>query len=80
LIERVIRAALEAGADEFFVVVGHQGEQLSHFLAGLAESLARYCQVNSPKLLESAHEYLQTPPISTRHHQLRSLALLSIQS
>ncbi|TDI95453.1 MAG: nucleotidyltransferase, partial [Caldithrix sp.] len=40
LIERVIRAALEAGADEFFVVVGHQGEQLSHFLAGLAESLA----------------------------------------
>ncbi|MEE8058547.1 MAG: NTP transferase domain-containing protein [Pseudomonadales bacterium] len=40
LIERVIRAALEAGADEFFVVVGHQGEQLSRFLARLAESLA----------------------------------------
>ncbi len=40
LIERVIRAALEAGADEFFVVVGHQGEQLSRFLAGLAESMA----------------------------------------
>ncbi len=39
LIERVIRAAMEGGADEFFVVVGHQGEQLSHFLAGLAQSL-----------------------------------------
>ena len=30
---------MEGGADEFFVVVGHQGEQLSHFLAGLAQSL-----------------------------------------
>jgi CDP-L-myo-inositol myo-inositolphosphotransferase len=40
LIERVIRAAIEAGADEFFVVVGHQGKQLSHFLARLADSLA----------------------------------------
>jgi len=40
LIERVIRAAIEAGAGEFFVVVGHQGEQLSHFLARLADSLA----------------------------------------
>ncbi len=39
LIERVIRTAMEGGADEFFVVVGHQGEQLSHFLAGLAQSL-----------------------------------------
>ncbi len=40
LIERVIRAAMEAGADEFIVVVGHQGEQLSHFLARLADALA----------------------------------------
>ncbi len=40
LIERVIRAAMEAGADEFFVVVGHQGERVSHFLAGLADRLA----------------------------------------
>jgi len=40
LIERVIRTAIEAGADEFFVAVGHQGEQLSHFLARLADSLA----------------------------------------
>ena len=40
LIERVIRAAIEAGADEFIVVVGFQGEQLSHYLARLADSLA----------------------------------------
>ena len=40
LIERVIRAAIEAGADEFTVVVGHQGEQLSDFLARLADRLA----------------------------------------
>jgi len=39
LIERVIRAAMEAGADEFFVVIGHQGEQVSHFLARLADQL-----------------------------------------
>jgi CDP-L-myo-inositol myo-inositolphosphotransferase len=40
LIERVIRAAMEAGADEFFVVVGHQGERVSHFLTRLADRLA----------------------------------------
>ncbi|MCZ6641847.1 MAG: NTP transferase domain-containing protein [Gammaproteobacteria bacterium] len=40
LIERVIRAAIEAGADEFTVVVGHKGAQLSHFLACLADRLA----------------------------------------
>ena len=40
LIERVIRTAIEAGADEFFVVVGHQGEELSRFLARLADTLA----------------------------------------
>lgn len=40
LIERVIRSAMEAGVDEFFVVTGHQGEQLSHFLTHLANRLA----------------------------------------
>lgn len=40
LIERVIRAALEAGADEFYVVIGYQGEQIRDFLARLAERLA----------------------------------------
>ena len=40
LIERVIRAAMEAGADEFFVVIGHQGERVRNFLARLADRLA----------------------------------------
>ena len=40
LIERVIRAAMEAGADEFFVVIGHQGERVRDFLAHLADRLA----------------------------------------
>ncbi len=39
LIERVIRAALEAGADEFYVVTGHQAERVHDFLEGLAERL-----------------------------------------
>ena len=29
LIERVIRAAMEAGADEFYVVIGYQGERVT---------------------------------------------------
>ncbi len=28
LIERVIRAAMEAGADQFYVVIGYQGERV----------------------------------------------------
>jgi len=40
LIERVIRAALEAGADEFYIVIGYQGEQVRDFLARLAARLA----------------------------------------
>ncbi|MCF6336696.1 MAG: NTP transferase domain-containing protein [Gammaproteobacteria bacterium] len=40
LIERVIRAAMEAGADEFFVVIGHQGERVRDFLGHLADRLA----------------------------------------
>ncbi len=40
LIERVIRAAMEAGADEFFVVIGHQGERVRDFLTHLADRLA----------------------------------------
>ena len=40
LIERVIRAALEAGADEFYVVIGYRGEQVRDFLKQLAERLA----------------------------------------
>jgi len=40
LIERVIRAAMEAGGDEFYVVIGYQGERLGLFLERLAERLA----------------------------------------
>ncbi len=40
LIERVIRAALESGADEFTVVIGYQGERVRNFLEHLADRLA----------------------------------------
>ncbi len=40
LIERVIRAAMEAGADEFYVVIGYQGERVRNFLESLADRLA----------------------------------------
>jgi len=39
LIERVIRAAMEAGADEFDVVIGYQGERVGNFLEHLAHRL-----------------------------------------
>lgn len=39
LIERVIRTAIEAGADEFYVVTGHRAEAVSAFLESLAEKL-----------------------------------------
>jgi transposase-like protein len=39
-----------------------------------------YRQVNCQKLIESAHEYLQTSPIPSRYHFLRSLAVLPLQS
>ena len=39
LIERVIRTAIEAGADEFFVVTGYHEKQLRSFLSGLAGCL-----------------------------------------
>jgi len=40
MIERIIRTALEAGADEFYVVTGYQGDQVRSFLERLAERLA----------------------------------------
>ena len=40
LIERVIRAAMEAGTEEFFVVIGHQGKRVRDFLERLADRLA----------------------------------------
>ena len=40
LIERVIRAAREAGADDFYVVIGYQGDRLRTFLTRFAQRLA----------------------------------------
>ncbi len=40
LIERVIRAAIESGADEFYVVIGYQGERVRDFLERLSDLLA----------------------------------------
>ena len=37
LIERVIRSAMEAGVDEFVVITGYQGEQVSNFCQPLAK-------------------------------------------
>ena len=39
LIERVIRSAIEGGADEFYVVTGYEGEQVTCFLQQLAKRL-----------------------------------------
>jgi choline kinase/phosphatidylglycerophosphate synthase/phosphoglycolate phosphatase-like HAD superfamily hydrolase len=39
LIERVIRSAIEGGADEFYVITGYEGEQVSYFLQQLAKRL-----------------------------------------
>lgn len=39
LIERVIRSAMEGGADEFYVVTGYQGEKVANFLKELAKRL-----------------------------------------
>ncbi len=39
LIERVIRTAMEAGADDFYVVTGYQGGRVQSFLARLAPRL-----------------------------------------
>jgi len=39
LIERIIRSAIEGGADEFVVITGYEGEQVSKFLQQLAKCL-----------------------------------------
>ncbi len=40
LIERTIRSALEAGIDDFYVVSGHNGDQVRPFLEDLAPRCA----------------------------------------
>jgi CDP-L-myo-inositol myo-inositolphosphotransferase len=39
LIERIIRSAIEGGADEFYVVTGYQGEKIANFLKQLSKRL-----------------------------------------
>ena len=39
------------------------------WFAGNTNNLEGYRQLNSTELLESAHEYIQMPPIPTRHPQ-----------
>jgi len=39
LIERVIRSAIEGGADEFYVITGYERKQVSNFLQQLAKRL-----------------------------------------
>jgi len=69
LIERVIRTAMEAGADDFFVVTGYQEELIRSFLASLTDRLG--CSItpifnenwekeNGLSVLK-AKEYLQEP-------------------
>ena len=69
LIERVIRSAIEAGADDFYVVTGYQEELIRVFLAGLTGRLG--CRItpifnrdwekeNGLSVLK-AREYLQKP-------------------
>ena len=69
LIERVIRSAIEAGADDFYVVTGYQEELIRVFLAGLTGRLG--CRItpifnrdwekeNGLSVLK-AREYLKEP-------------------
>ena len=69
LIERVIRTAMEAGADDFFVVTGYQEELIRSFLVSLTHRLG--CSItpifnedwekeNGLSVLK-AKEYLQEP-------------------
>ena len=69
LIERVIRTAMEAGADDFLVVTGYQEELISSFLVSLTDRLG--CSItpifnedwgkeNGLSVLK-AKEYLQEP-------------------
>ncbi len=69
LIERVIRSAIEAGSDDFYVITGHKSERISAFLSYLSVHLGvpitAICRENSEKeddlLLLKAREYLHEP-------------------
>ena len=70
LIERTILSAMEAGADEFYVVTGHQHERVASFLSRLAKRLnvpvhtvfnARWQNTDNGISVLSAAEYLHEP-------------------
>ncbi|MCK4487760.1 MAG: NTP transferase domain-containing protein [Desulfobacterales bacterium] len=52
LIERVIRSAMQAEIDDFYVVSGYQGDRVRHFL----DALARRCGVKITHIINDAWE------------------------
>ncbi|NVM23304.1 MAG: NTP transferase domain-containing protein, partial [Desulfobacterales bacterium] len=52
LIERVIRSAMQAEIDDFYIVSGYQGDRVRHFLDGLA----RRCRVKITHIINHAWE------------------------
>ncbi len=81
LIERVVRSAMEAGADDFYVVTGYQRERVSVFLGDLAARLG-ICitpifnedwEKEDDLSLLKAREYLSEPfLLLTAHHLIDS--------
>jgi len=70
LIERTILSAMEAGADEFYVVTGHQHERVASFLSRLGKRLnvpvhtvfnARWQDTDNGISVLSAADYLHEP-------------------
>jgi choline kinase len=70
LIEHVMSAAQAAGADDFYIVVGHEAEKLKRFLGELAGSLnipitiidnCRWDQGENCASVLTAREYLREP-------------------
>ena len=51
LIERVIRAAREAGAEAFYVVVGYQGDRLRTFLTRPLTRVSNDCLNHSKRIV-----------------------------
>jgi len=52
LIERVIRSAMRAEIDDFYVVTGYKGDRVRHFLDGLGNS----CHIKITNIINDAWE------------------------
>jgi choline kinase len=50
LIERVIRSAMQAEIDDFYLVSGYEGDRVRHFLDGLA----RRCRIKITNIVNDA--------------------------